>query len=332
MDPLTHTACGVFLGRAGLNRWSPGAAAVLMLAANAPDIDLLTAAGGSLTYLNWHRHFTHSIVAAPFLAILPVVVVRLVSRKPLAWRGAYFASLLAIASHLLLDYTNIYGIRLFLPFSNSWLRLDVTGVVDFWIWGIVAVCLLGPLLGRLVGSEISSGTARSRHHGRGFAILALCFLTFYDLGRLWLHDRAVAVLESRVYRGWPPVRTVALPDAANPLRWIGVVETQEFFAVADVNLAGDFDPNRALVFHKAAPNPAVAAAIQSPVFADFLRFAQFPIWRVLPDPDGGAGQRVEVMDMRFGTPLRPGFVVGALVSPEMRVTGARFSFGAAPAR
>src|SRR5689334_25352726 len=118
MDNLTHTAVGLFLSRAGLRNWTPRAAAILILASNAPDIDVLSAAGGSLTYLHYHRHLTHSLVTAPFLAILPLVLMRLVARKPIRWVPAYVASLIAVGSHLLLDWTNVYGIRLFLPFSD----------------------------------------------------------------------------------------------------------------------------------------------------------------------------------------------------------------------
>src|ERR1700678_425706 len=105
MDQLTHTLTGLFLSRAGLNRWTPNASAILMLAANAPDIDIVSAAGGSLNYLHFHRHITHSIVAAPVIALGTVALVRLLGRKPIRWAGAFFASLIAVASHLLLDLT-----------------------------------------------------------------------------------------------------------------------------------------------------------------------------------------------------------------------------------
>jgi hypothetical protein len=42
---------GLALSRAGLNRLTPQATAILLLAANAPDIDVVSAAGGSLAYL-----------------------------------------------------------------------------------------------------------------------------------------------------------------------------------------------------------------------------------------------------------------------------------------
>ena len=75
MDPLTHTATGLFLSRAGLNRLTPMAAPIVMLAANSPDIDIVTLAGGPLTYLHYHRHLTHALAAMPVMALLPVVLV-----------------------------------------------------------------------------------------------------------------------------------------------------------------------------------------------------------------------------------------------------------------
>src|ERR1700689_2998079 len=127
MDPLTHSVTGIFLGRAGLNRFCEQAPWILVLAANAPDIDIVTLFGGSLTYLHYHRHLTHSLAALPVMALLPVLAVRLFTRKPFRWLAAYGISFVAVVSHLLLDYTNIYGIRFLLPFSGRWFRLDLTG-------------------------------------------------------------------------------------------------------------------------------------------------------------------------------------------------------------
>ncbi|HUP05356.1 MAG TPA: metal-dependent hydrolase, partial [Bryobacteraceae bacterium] len=70
MDSLTHAAVGLFLSRAGLRRWTPGATAIVILAAEAPDIDALSWAGGAASYLHYHRHLTHSLIAMPAMAIL----------------------------------------------------------------------------------------------------------------------------------------------------------------------------------------------------------------------------------------------------------------------
>ena len=327
MDPLTHTAVGLFLSRAGLNRWTPLAAPILILAANAPDIDVVSAAGGALSYLHYHRHLTHSLAAMPVMALLPVLLVRVAGRKPIRWVGAFCASMLAVASHLLLDLTNSYGIRLFLPFSSEWLRLDLTNIIDLWIWAVLLLGVAGPFLSRLVGTEIGSGRPRQEHHGRGFAVFALSFVLLYNCGRAALHARAVASLDARLYQDSVPLRVAALPGAANPLRWRGLVETGDFYAVADVNLAGEFDPSRASLFHKPEPGPALDSARRSPAIREFLRFSQFPLWGVSPSAELENGRLVEVFDMRFGSPQEPGFMASALVDSENRVTKTSFQFG-----
>jgi inner membrane protein len=326
MDPLTHSATGLFLGRAGLNRFSPQATWILVLAANAPDIDIVTLAGGQLNYLNYHRHLTHSLAAWPLMALLPVLAVRLFTRKPFQWLGAYAISLLAVASHLLLDYTNVYGIRLLLPFSARWFRLDLTSVVDLWIWTVLLLGLAGPAVARLVNSEIG---ARTRSAGRGSAIFALLFLALYNAGRGVLHARAVAILDSRVYAGAPPQRVAALPGPVNPLAWRGLVESREFYSVVDFNLWEEFDPSRAAIFYKAETGAVIQAANNSPAFRDFFKFAQFPLERTMPLADPEGATRVEATDMRFGTPGEPGFLAAADVDNRLRVIRSGFTFGAA---
>src|SRR5271156_2716227 len=110
MDNLTHTLTGVVLSRAGLNRWYSGSVPLLMLAANIPDIDILAVIGGPFNYFVNHRGITHSFVMAPVMAVLPVLLVCAFSRSVRGWKAAYVLSLIAVASHLLLDWTNAYGV------------------------------------------------------------------------------------------------------------------------------------------------------------------------------------------------------------------------------
>jgi inner membrane protein len=328
MDPLTHTATGLFLSRIGLKRWTPLATPILLLAANAPDIDIVTSAGGSLSYLHYHRHLTHSIAAMPVLALGTVALVWAFARKQkIRWAGAFFAALIAIATHLLLDLTNTYGVRLFLPFSARWLRLDLMNIYDLWIWAVFLLCIAAPFLGKLVGSEIASRDARQPLHGRGFAWVALLFVLLYNGGRGVLHARAVNELDSRIYEDAAPVRTLAVPGPANPWRWRGVVETADFYAVEDVDLLGEFDPTHATVYRKPAAGPAFDAAARLPDFQEFLRFSQFPLWRVSPSPELENGTKVEVLDLRFGTPQAPAFMVTATLDANLRPLSSSFQFG-----
>lgn len=152
MDNLTHSLVGLAAAKAGLERVSPYATVVCVLAANVPDADVLTLAGGSLAYLEHHRGITHSIVGTLALGVaLPllfVAVERLTARlrgvRPRArLRGLVLASLLLAASHPLLDWTNSYGLRPFLPWSGRWYYGDLVFVIDPWMWlALGAACFL----------------------------------------------------------------------------------------------------------------------------------------------------------------------------------------------
>lgn len=327
MDNITHSLTGLLLGRAGLERLTPRAAWILFLAANAPDIDVVSALGGSLNYLHYHRNLTHSLVALPVLPLICVLAVRLISRKPVNWVGAYVIALIGVASHLVLDLTNIYGVRLLLPFSGRWFRWDITNVIDFWIWGVLFISMSAPALARLVNAEIGATGRTQGGARRGFAIFALVCLTLYEGARSVAHARAVATLESRVYAGAAPSRVAALAGPVSLFEWRGIAETPELFSVVTVNLLGDFDPATGRSFYKVEPSPAIEAARRTPVFEEFLRFSQYPFWQVMPSDQADGGTRVEAMDLRFGDPHTPAFLATAIVDANQRVIRAWFQFG-----
>jgi inner membrane protein len=304
----------------------------LLIAANIPDIDVAMAAGGSVSYLHYHRHLTHALVMMPVMALLAVAIVRFIGRVRVQWVGAFCAALIGVASHLLLDWTNIYGIRLLLPFSGRWLSADTTPVVDPWIWALIGLGIAGPFLARLVGSEIASGPVKERHHGRGFAWFALFAILFYNYGRGALHGRAVAELSARLYDGETPLRVTAVPNTANPLVWRGIVETSGAYWLPEVNLASGEGVPRGAVFRKEEWQPAMQTARETGVFQTYLDFSQYPLWRVTPDPALENGRLVEIFDLRFGTPLEPAFTVQAVIDANGRAVSSNFRFGAAKPR
>ena len=80
------------------------------------------------------------------------------------------------------------------------------------------------------------------------------------------------------------------------------------------------------------PRSCSKAARRTAVFQSFLRFSQYPLWRVTPYPEVENGRLVEVFDLRFGTPLAPGFVARAILDSRLQVTESSFSFGVARPR
>ncbi len=327
MDNLTHTLVGLMLSRAGFNRVSPRATALLLLAANAPDLDSISRFGGTVRYLEYHRGLSHALVAIPVLALIPVLLVRLFSRTKLPWRRAYLVSLAGVATHPLLDWTNVYGVRLLEPFSSAWLRADIFSVVDVWIWAALLLGWAGPAIARLVSSEIGARPGT----GRGGAFFALGFLCIYGLFRYTLHERAIVTLDAYLYEGRAPLRVAAIPTPFNPFRWVGLVEGPNFYAVyPDWNLREPFDPAAGRIYYKPDTGPEFERAAATDAFRVFLAFSQYPLWRRTPLADPEGGQLVEAMDLRFGAPPNERFVARAVLDSSLRVVTAEFRFGAPP--
>jgi inner membrane protein len=290
---------------------------VLILSANIPDIDIVTIARGTFDYFQYHRGITHAVAMAPVMALLPVFFVCAIGRTMRDWKAAYVLSLIGVLSHLLLDWTNAYGVRFLLPFSADWFRLDLNSLTDFWIWGVLLLAFLGPLLGRLVSAEIGAKPGA----GRGLALFALAFIPAYDFGRYLIHQRALETLNSRIYQGGPPIRVAAFPiSAGNPFDWAGWVERPDFVVRFSMNLLGEFDPTDGTIIYKPEPGPVLDAARQAFLVRKFLEFAQFPLWRVTPMPEPEGARRVEVRDWRFP------FTASVTVDASNRVLSSSFHY------
>lgn len=168
MDNLTHSLVGLAAAKAGLGRVSPYATVVCVAAANLPDIDIVALAGGPAFYLQHHRGITHSIVGTLALAVafplLFCAAERLWARargcEPRSrLKGLLVCSLLLMASHPVLDWTNSYGVRPFLPWDGRWIYGDLLFVIDPWVWLVLGgACFL---------------LAESRWRAAGWGVLAL---------------------------------------------------------------------------------------------------------------------------------------------------------------
>jgi inner membrane protein len=144
MDNLSHSLIGLAAAKAGLEKLSPGTTALCLLAANAPDGDIVTAFfGGRWVYLHHHRGITHSIVGTIALAIaFPLVfylgdllIARIRKRAPsVKLVGLILASLIVSATHPLMDWTNNYGVRFLLPWNSRWFYGDFAFIIDPVIW------------------------------------------------------------------------------------------------------------------------------------------------------------------------------------------------------
>jgi inner membrane protein len=144
LDNLTHSLVGLTAAKGGLERLSPGATVLCVLAANAPDADIVVLLfGDRWDFLQHHRGITHAIVGTAVLAVLlPLIFcgvdrlwARLRRRPPKTnFRGLLIASVIVSATHPLLDWTNNYGIRFLLPWNSRWSYGDLVFIVDPFLW------------------------------------------------------------------------------------------------------------------------------------------------------------------------------------------------------
>lgn len=144
MDNLTHSLVGLAAAKAGLEKLSPGATTLCVLAANAPDADVAVLIfGGRWAFLHHHRGITHSIIGCIVLALaLPLafhagdwLIARARQRtRQTKLKGLLIASIIATATHPLLDWMNNYGIRPLLPWNPRWFYGDFVFIIDPFIW------------------------------------------------------------------------------------------------------------------------------------------------------------------------------------------------------
>lgn len=316
---------GLALSRAGLNRITPRATVLLVLSANLPDCDIAALTRSQLAYLEVHRGATHALLFVPILALGCVLFVAALFRQRLPWFQAWVACCLGVLSHLLLDWTNNYGIRLMIPFSLQWFHLDLNSLTDGPILAALALAAIWPWLSGLVGSEIGEA---QKSQGRGIAIATLLFCVVYDAASYSLHNRALTQLESRLYSGAPPLDVAALPTAMNPFRWRGIVTTKIAFLQYDLNTLGQLDTEGADRFFKIPTSEPIANVSKSPEFSYFRYFARFPVWSIQPLAlNDGVGKRIELTDLRFGEPGKGDFHCVAVEDPDGRVLRSWFTFG-----
>ncbi len=179
MDNLAHSLVGLTSAKAGLERLSPYATTVCVISANAADADFVSLFfGDRWTLLQHHRGITHSIIGTigvgllvPLLAFVGEQVIARLRRRATRIRlgGLLIASLIAAATHPVMDWTNNYGVRPLLPWSGRWFYGDLVFIMDPYIW-----LMLG-----CIAFLLTSGT---RKQVFGWALVAACATAVIILG------------------------------------------------------------------------------------------------------------------------------------------------------
>jgi inner membrane protein len=355
MEPITHLMTGACLARAGFNRKAAYATLAMTLAAEAPDLDVLWAAGGPVAAFQHHRGITHTLVGLPFDGLIVLGAVWLVHRwrvrrakrsgetkpltaAPVRWGLLYGFVMIALLSHLLLDWTNNYGLRPFFPFNPRWYAGSIVFIFEPVLFVMLLIALIAPALFGLVGGEV--GARREVFRGRGWAIFALAAMVGLWGWREVEHDAAVRLASTASYgaRDSGPaesldssdgpdsaaqvlsaqvLRVTASPYPGNPYRWHTVVETPGYYQMGTVDTLRSTvatDPEQDL-FYKPPTTLATLAAKRSWLGEVYLDWSSWPVVTeigpvaVMGAPAGTADWiAVRFMDLRFlyDTPMMQG--------------------------
>jgi inner membrane protein len=280
MDNVCHTLVGAVLAEAGMKRRTALGTATLMIGANFPDIDAVAAF--SEHGLAWRRGVTHGLpamVALPFVLAAAMMLWHRLRRRPDDEHGLHPGQLLmlaavSIATHPVLDWMNTYGMRWFMPMSDTWWFGDALFIVDPWI--LVAL-----------GAGVWLSRRRARRAGYDPvslvrpARIALAAVVVYIVLMVGLTERArTLVRRDLALRG---VEYTSLMVDPVPLRSFArrvVYEADGRYEVRDFS----WSPPHASSLRYSIPlnssNPLSRRAASAPAGAEFLRWSRLPFYVV----------------------------------------------------
>lgn len=364
MENLTHTCVGFLLARTGLGRLSPSGTAALVIGANLPDIDVLySLAGDPTNYLVYHRGLSHSFVGLIGLSLVQTAcfcgVGHYRDRKSLTHPSPHFGrlfllSLIALASHFILDFTNSYGVRPWLPFSNQWYYGDLVSIADPWLWlllggacvwcfskrvgSMVIVSLVAVMLTYLVftaGSSPLPDSARliwivgliligvvwarpTALVGDRLAQGALILLVCYWAGLQLCHDLTLSKVRTTLSlpSSEETVTSVdLLPTVANPFQWQVFAQTNRLIYGAQASLFGDpIMSGLSVAGTRRSDAPALDIALSTAQGAAIRSFARYLSVEVRQEK---TIEEVTLRDVRFSRAGPRGFAVVTIPIPTV---------------
>jgi inner membrane protein len=274
----THTFVGFAVARTGLDKWVPRAALTAVIAANLPDIDIIADLKGMPSYLEYHRGITHSIVGIPLLSLILAAVMFVFTQH--FWR-TFVVALLAMATHPILDFSNPYGLRPFLPFQGTWYYGDTVFIID----PIMDLVLLLGIIGGAVFEK-----AR-----RTLSFAAMILVLVYIGVRVNLRNDAEARLDTFKAEISDIQKSAVLPRWMALRTWDGIVETDESLVKVNIDTTSGVVREVARI-PKTHLTPIIAKAAEAPSASALLAFARFPVSRIQHIE---SGYRVTFMDFRF---------------------------------
>ncbi len=132
MDSLTQGLLGAVVAQAttGKKLWRY-AALIGFIAAIIADADIFIRSSNPLTFIIYHRQFSHSLIITLIGgALIGGLFVLVIPKLRPKWPWVILATILAYASHIILDAFTSYGTELYWPFSHARVAWNILPIVD----------------------------------------------------------------------------------------------------------------------------------------------------------------------------------------------------------
>ena len=132
MDPVSQGLLGaVFAGSFSKKKDMKFTSFCGAIGGIAPDLDVFIRSGSNpLLAIEYHRHFTHSLVFVPFGSLIVAFFLYLSFLKKKDFKTIFIFTTLGFLSHGFLDSCTSYGTSLFWPFSESRVSWNIISVID----------------------------------------------------------------------------------------------------------------------------------------------------------------------------------------------------------
>lgn len=273
MDLLTQGLLGGVLAlSAARDKETRSAAATGFASALVADADVLIGASGDpLLNLEFHRHFSHSLLFIPVGALIAALLLWPILRKRLAFSRIYLYALLGYATSGLLDACTSYGTHLLWPFSDDRIAWSIIAIVD-------------PLFSLILIIAVALGL---KHCKPKPARIGLALAGAYLLVGLWQHQNALqSARELAADRGHEVERIIVKPTMANLVLWRSVYQSGEHFYVDAIRVGAGgtriYQGSSAPLFRLDRDRPQLRQ--DSALALDIARFSRLSNGYVIADP------------------------------------------------
>ncbi|WP_310991161.1 metal-dependent hydrolase [Aequorivita marina] len=281
MDSVTQIVLGAAVGEAVLGKKIGNKAMVLgAIAGTIPDLDVLSSNfADTVTALEIHRGFTHSIVFAVVFGLLFGWMLSLWDKRAnlKQWFWFWF---LCFVTHPLLDAHTTWGTQLFWPLD---LRLAYKNIF------VIDPLYTVPFLVFLILAMLQKrGSIKRRRFNNLGLIVSSCYmvLTLILKGITYFKFQNALQEQNIAYSGLQ-----TKPSPFNTVLWTANVETEDAFLIGDYSF---FDTKPIQFVSHSKNHEALGQLVNEPKVQRLIDITQG--WYTISEKEGG----IYLNDLRFG--------------------------------